>query len=192
MEIGRLRHLKQALAWVLPLACLLSGSSPSAGLPQEVRTGSSAWWEVRLVVAAEGDYIVKGGKAPIAGTYTCKASWEGRLEPDGDDFLLVHLKTEIQEWRLVERSGPAGHEIVLEAPAADKPTLRMNYVLKDGSEVEFVFELGGIRVPLLACPLSVPLELPRSSGRTAGPPGQGYGDFVCRGSSRVAIPGDRP
>ena len=101
-----LRRLSGALLWALLLACLAPELSPAAACPQDVQAGSSAWWEVRLVVTAEGEYSVKGGPTPVAGTYACKASWEGRLEPDGEDFLLVHLKTEILEWRLRETSRP--------------------------------------------------------------------------------------
>ena len=182
------RRLSGALLWALLFACLPPEPSPAAAFPQDIQAGSSAWWEVRLVVTAEGEYSVKGGQTPVAGTYTCKASWEGRLEPDGEDFLLIHIKTEILEWRLRETSRPAGRESVLEPPAAAKPAFRMNYVLKDGREVEFVFEISAFQVPLHASLVSVPLELPRSSSRTAGLPGQGYGDFVCRGSSRLVIP----
>lgn len=163
----------------------------AAGLLAGLAAGSSlrddagpAWWEVRLEVTTDGSYAVRDG-APVAGDYSCRARWEGRLEQDGDDFLLVHLKTEILEWRLRER---AGGESVLEAPEGVRPDLRMNYVLKDAREVEFVFELEGVTVPLHASPLAVPLELPRTSGRMAGPPGQSYGDLVRRGSSRVVLP----
>ena len=188
MEKSHLRRRSGALAWLVLLAGIPLGPSPAAPPRQDSAPGRSAWWEVRLVVAAEGEYTLRGGKAPVSGKYVCKARWEGRLEPDGDDFLLVHLRTEILEWRLRETSGPPGRESVLEAPAAAKPDLRMNYVLKDGREIEFIFELGGLSVPLHTSPLSVALELPRSSGRTAGSPGQGYGNFICRGSSRVVIP----
>jgi hypothetical protein len=182
------RRLSGALFWAFLFACLQPEPSPATAFPQDIQAGISAWWEVRLVVTAEGEYSVKGGQTPVAGTYTCKASWEGRLEPDGEDFLLVHIKTEILEWRLRETSRPAGRESVLEPPAAAKPAFRMSYVLKDGREVEFVFEISAFQVPLQVSPVSVPLELPRSSSRTAGLPGQGYGDFVCRGSSRIVIP----
>jgi len=131
---------------------------------------------------------VSGGGSPVSGEYTCRALWEGRLEPDDNDFLLIHVKTEILEWSLRERTGRPGQESVLEAPAAPKPTLRMDYVLKDGREVEFVFELGGISIPIHASPLAVALELPRSSGRAPGGPGQAYGRYVRRGSCRVVIP----
>ena len=141
-----------------------------------------------MEVTAKGGYAVSGGEAPVTGDYACRVLWEGRLEPDDEDFVLVHIRTEVLEWRLRERSGRAGGEIVLEAPATPGPAVRMNYVLKDGREVEFVFDIGGVSIPLRASPLSVALELPRSSGRTPGGRGKAYGDFVARGSSRIVIP----
>lgn len=188
MERGSRRPFSKPLVGTLLLACLSSAPAVPSGPAGEVQAGASPRWEVGLVVAAKGEYAVWGAGAPIAGEYAFRVRWEGRLEPDGDDFLLVHLKSEVLEWRLRETVGPDGRESVIEAPAAPKPDLRMNYVLKDGREVEFVFEIGGISVPLHASPLIVPLELPRSSSRSPGGPGQGYGNFVCRGSSRVVIP----
>ncbi len=187
MEKGFVRRLRAPLVGAFLLACLPPVRSAAAGRPGSP-AGHAAWWEVRLVVTAKGEYTVWGGQAPVSGEYTCRACWEGRLEPDGDDFLLVHLKTEILDWRLQEKSGPAGEERVIEALAASKPSLRMHYVLKDGREVEFVFELGGISIPLQASLLAVALELPRSSARAPRLPGRAYGDFVCRGSSRIVIP----
>ncbi len=180
MEKGFFRSLSRPLVAALLAACLSPmPASPGKRLP---------WWNVQLDITASGGYTVKGGQTPVTGEYTCRILWEGRLEPDDEDFLLVHLRTEVLEWRLREKSGPAERETFLEAPAAPAPTLLMNYVLKDGREVEFVFELGGISIPLHASPLAVPLELPRSSGHTPGGPGKAYGDFVERGSSRVVIP----
>lgn len=188
MEKGFLRGLPAAFAAAFLLAGLAVCLHPAGAFSGVSPSGDSAWWEVRLLVTAEGEYAVRGGRAPVRGKYTCRARWEGRLEPDGDDFLLIHLKTEVLDWRLRETSDPAGRESVLEAPAAPAPDLRMSYVLKDGREIEFVFEIGGVPIPLHESGLAVDLELPRSSGRKAGLPGQGYGDFVCRGSSRVVIP----
>ena len=175
-----------AAAWLL--AGLAAGPAPASLPSGKGPAGLAESWEVRLDISAEGGYSVRGGGAPVAGEYACRARWEGRLEQDGDDFLLVHLRSEILDWRLRERSGPAGREDVIEAPAGVRPELRMCYVLRDGGEAEFVFELGGVTIPLHASPLNIPLDLPRASGQPPGEPGQRYGDFVCRGSSRVAIP----
>jgi hypothetical protein len=181
MEKGFFRHLSRPLAGAALAACLFSSSALTAKHP-------APWWEVLLEITAKGRYAVSGGEAPVTGDYVCRVLWEGRLEPDDEDFLLVHLRTEVLEWRLRERSGPAGRESVLEAPSAPGPTMRMNYVLKDEREVEFVFDLGGVSIPLHASPLAVALELPRSSGRTSGGRGKAYGDFVGSGSSRIVIP----
>jgi len=186
MEQGFFRRLPAGLAGTLLLAGLGLALAGPGGTLDKAPAGNAAWWEVRLVIAAKGRYIVRGGRTPLTGEYTCRIRWDGRLEPDDDDFLLVHLRTEILEWHLRETAGPAGRENVVESAA--KPSLRMEYVLKDGHEVEFAFGLGGIPIPLHVSPLAVVLELPRSSGREAGLPGHGYGDFVCRGSSRVVLP----
>jgi hypothetical protein len=125
--------------------------------------------------------VIHGDGPAAKGEYSLRARWEGRLEPDAEDFLLVRLKTELLEWRLRETSGPSGHEAVREAPASPRPALRLAYVLKDGHEVEFAFEFVGLDIPLRPSSISVPLELPRSVGRA-------YADFIGRGSNRVVIP----
>lgn len=175
------RRFRAPLAGALLLAGLPFSMDGNGGGPRKAGGGAAPWWEVRLTVTAEGKYVLRGDGPSVTGFYALEASWEGRLEPDAEDFLLVQIKTEIQEWRLREGSGPAGRETVLEAADSPKPALHLIYVLKDGHEVEFAFELGEIAVPLRPSSLTVPLELPRSSGRA-------YRDFVCRGSNRVVIP----
>src|SRR5512135_1498480 len=138
---------------------------PRPGPPASATT----WWEISLVVTVRGEYTVRGLEAPPSGTYLCRARWTGRLELDSDDdFVLVHLGTEILDWSLRERSVRNGGESVLEAAPGVRPSLRMEYLLKDGAEVEFVFGLGAIGVPLHAPELGLPLELPRTSSRQPG------------------------
>jgi hypothetical protein len=162
-----------------------SGDRPSWGSPAP----SGPWWELGLVVSVKGEYAVRGGAGPVSGTYAFRARWTGRLELDSDgDFLLVHLGTEVLDWRLRETGRVGGRESVLEASGAAKPSLRMEYLIKDGREVEFVFGLGSLLVPLHEPDLGLPLELPRTSSRGPGSPGRGYADFICRGSCRVAVP----
>lgn len=147
------------------------------------------WWDVSLVVSVKGEYAINGLPSPSSGSYTYRALWTGRLELDSDeDLLLVHLGTEVLEWSLREKSQKDGRESVLEAVSGSKPALRLEYLIKDGADVEFVFMIGDLKVPLHAPELAVALDLPRSPSRQPGPPGRGYGDFVRGGSCRVAIP----
>ncbi|MBN2266292.1 MAG: hypothetical protein JW775_10815 [Candidatus Aminicenantes bacterium] len=184
MAKGFSRGSRGGVAGALLLAGL-AWASCNAVAARAARPEGAGWWEVRLTIEAEGEYTINGGRAPLAGEFVCRASWTGRLEPDGEDFILIRLGTEVLEWRLREKAGRGG---VLEAPSAAEPDLRLNYVLNDGREIEFFFELGRVSIPLHASPVPMALDLPRSSGRAAGRPGQAYGDFVRRGSSRVAIP----
>jgi hypothetical protein len=172
----RRRRRARLLAGAFLLLALPLSPAGSGG-----RQGASPWWEVRLSVETRGTYAVLGDGPPVKGEYALRARWEGRLEPDAGDFLLVHIRTEVLEWRLREASGPSGREAVREAPASPRPELRLIYVLKDGHDVEFAFELGGFEVPLRPSSVSVPLGLPRSVGRA-------YGDLVCRGSNRIVVP----
>ena len=85
------------------------------------------------------------------------------MEPDGDDFLLVHIRSEALEWSLREQAGQGEAESVLDAPETSRPRLRLNYVLREGAEVALDFELEGPSFPLHARSMKLPLEMPRSA-----------------------------
>lgn len=184
MEKGFARHVLGPLAGallVLALAAALSFSRPSPG---------PSWWEVSLSVTVKGGYVIEGAGALLRGEFTCRARWAGTLELDGNDFLLYHLKTEVLEWRLAEKSGlPKGESLLLAQETSETPRLRVNYVLREGSDLRFDYEFREVSVPLHASPVKANLEFPRSSGHAALSPGSGYGSCVSRGSNRVVIPG---
>ncbi len=196
MAKGSVRRFLPVLAGLL---ALLGGGKASPA--PEAAAGLSpgpAWWEVRLLVTVRGEYRSwEAGGGPrrpaVAGDYTYRARWEGRLEPDGDDFLLVHLKTEVLEWRLGEKAGPPGEETRLEAPPASAPELRLDYVLREGRSLEFSIGLDGcIDLPLHGHRGKISLLLPRSASRPDGPGGDRYDDFLTAGSNSIVLPGDGP
>lgn len=169
---GFARRLRGPAGALLALAGLALGAGPDAPAPAAGPDG----WEVRLTVSVRGEFSLLGGREPVAGDYVFRARWEGRLEPDGDDFLLVHVRTEVLEWSLGKEGGP---------PA---PDLRLNYALRTGREVEFDFEVADVVLAVGPSPVGIVLEMPLPPGRGPGPPGLRYGDLVRRGSSRIAVP----
>ncbi len=169
---GFARRLRGPAGALLALAGLALGAGPDGPAPAAGPDG----WEVRLTVSVRGEFSLLGGPEPVAGDFVCRARWEGRLEPDGDDFLLVHVRTEVLEWSLGKEGGP---------PA---PALRLNYALRTGREVEFDFEVADVALAVGPSPVGIVLEMPRPPGRGPGPPGLRYGDLVRRGSSRIAVP----
>jgi len=192
MAKGSVRRFLPVLAGLL---ALFGGgkASPPPGAAFGAPSGP-AWWEVRLLVTVRGEYRSwEAGGGPrrpaVAGDYSYRARWEGRLEPDGDDFLLVHLKTEVLEWRLGEKAGLPGEETRLEAPPASAPELRLNYVLKEGRSLEFSIGLDGcIHLPLHGSPGKVPLLLPQSASRPDGLAGDRYDEFLTAGSNSIVLP----
>jgi hypothetical protein len=166
---------------VLALAAALSFSRPSPG---------PSWWEVSLSVTVKGSYVIEGGEAPLHGEFTCLARWTGTIESDENDFLLYLLKTEVLEWRLAEKAVlPKGESLLLVQETSEAPHLRLNYVLREGSDLRFDYEFREVSVPLHASPVKANLEFPRSSGHAVLSPGSGYGSCVSRGSNRIVIPG---
>jgi hypothetical protein len=158
----------------------------AAGLAFSGPAPPPAWWEVRLTVALKGEYSVKCQSGPVSGEYAGRIRWEGRLDPDGDDFLLVHIRTEVLEWSLRERSGQGETASLLEAPQASSPALHLNYVLREANELGFYFEIEGTSVPVHERALKFPLEMPRSAGLGGAKPD--YSDFIQSGSNRIMLP----
>lgn len=177
---GSGRRLRTALAGGVLLAGLLA--RPATGGPGP----TAATWDVRLTVAVKGTYALKGEGRSAMGEYVCRALFEGRLLPDGDDFLLVHGRTEALEWSLRERGGQAGAPGAFEIAGPPPPVLRLNYVLRDKKVIEIDFEFEGVTVSLPPFGLDVPLELPRSARPAGAKPG--YDDLVLSGSNRVVLP----
>lgn len=184
MEKGFPRRALGPLAGALltlALAAALSFSRPSPG---------PSWWEVSLSVTVKGSYVIEGGNAPLHGEFTCRARWAGTLELDENDFLLYNLKTEVLEWRLEEKAGPPKEEsLLLAQEISEAPHLRLNYVLREGSDLRFDYEFREVSIPLHASPVKANLEFPRSSGHVALSPGSDYESRVSRGSNRIVIPG---
>lgn len=175
-----------ALAGLAALALLgAAAAGPRAAGPG--RQGA-AWWEVALNLSVRGEFSLPGGPGPADCEYAFRGLWEGRLEADGDDFLLVRLRTEVLEWRLRDKAGPAGGQAAGLDAATPAPALRLNYALRAGQEVEFDFDVEDVACPLRSVPPGIVLEMPRSPGRGPDPPGLRYGDLVRRGSSRIAVP----
>jgi hypothetical protein len=189
MAEGSIRTARALLAGAL----LLLGLSPGTAAPGRPPGGGPEWWSVRLTVSVEGAYRLgdgpgTGSKA-VTGTYAYRARWEGRLEPDQDDFLLVHLKTEVLEWRLSERTESGDRMTLVETTDVPAPDLRLNYVLRDGKTVEFDFGLeGAVPVPLLNAAAGLRLTLPRTATTPEDFAGGGYDAGLTKGSNRVVLP----
>lgn len=184
MEKRSVRRLLGSLGGVLLVVGL------PATLPSSRPSPRPSWWEVSLTMTVRGGYSIEGGETPIRGEFTCRARWSGTIELDEKDFLLYHLKTEVLEWKLADKALlPKGESLIVAPENSEKPTLRLNYVLRDGPDLRFDYEFVEVAIPLHASPVKAALELPRSPGTGELSPGSNYSGFISRGSNRIVIPG---
>lgn len=172
-----------------PLAGLLILLALPASLPSSRPAAGAAWWEIRLSVTVRGDYTVQGGGAPLTGRFACRARWEGTIERDGDDFILYRLGSETLEWDLAEKAAlPQGESLEKARETSEKPVLRLNYVLREGSGLRIDYDFREVSLPLHPASLTFDLEFPRSAGQGALSLASDYADFVRRGEKRLVIP----
>ena len=160
-----------------------------AAVPPLGPSGKPPWWGVRLALTVRGTYVVKDPERAFAGEFTYKALWEGTMERDGEDFLVYHAKTDVQEWAIREKATlPGSTRVLTEKDVSEGPELQMNYILRQGDDVRFDFEVKGFPVPLGPSPEKFELVLP--SSREDSEEGADYAASIAKGTNRVQIAGD--
>jgi hypothetical protein len=165
---------------VLPvLGCLIAAT----GLRTSARP---SWWEVRFHLTARGDYTVKDSETTYSGEFLYRAQWEGTMERDGADFRLYYTAMEPQAWEVREKASlPSATQVMTDKEAAEKPRLRLNYVLRHGPDILFDFDVGGVRIPLNSSSDKFELVLPRS--REHAREKDTYSEFISKGKNRVSV-----
>jgi hypothetical protein len=145
-----------------------------------------SWWEIRLHLTAKGEYTVKEPETTYSGEFLYRAQWQGTMERDGPDFLLYYTTMEPQAWELREKASPPGTTRVLtEKETVERPRLRVNYVLRKGSDILFDFEVAGFPIPLNPSAAKFDLVFPRSRERAVAE--DTYGQFVVKGKNMVSV-----
>ena len=168
------------LTGILPLLGLISPVPPARSLQ------ASPWWELRCAIAVRGDYSVTDLDTTFNGEFLYKARWEGTMEQDGPDFRLFHAKADVLAWEMREKTVPSSDAgLLTEKEAAEKPALRLNYVIRDGPDVLISLAVGDLLIPLASSPEKFDLVLPRSRGLAAER--TGYDDSITKGTNVLAL-----
>jgi hypothetical protein len=160
-----------------------------AAVPPLGPSGKPPWWGMRLALTVRGTYVVKDAESAFTGDFTFKTLWEGTMERDGEDFLVYHAKTDVQEWTIREKATlPGSSRVLTEKDVSEGPKLQMNYILRQGDDVRFDFEVKGFQVPLGPSPEKFELGLP--SSREDSEEGADYAASIAKGTNRIQIAED--
>ncbi len=183
MRNGSKRSAAAALVGTIILVRILFSSAGIRPMNGQV------WWDVTLSMTVRGNYLVKDSKTEFNGEFRYGARWDGTMERDEKDFLLYHIETRDIAWEIQEHSQPpeSTHPLT-QKEVRNRPLLKLDYILKKGSNLEFAFYIEGISIPLAADREQFELYLPCSCEYVRDRARLIYNDFITRGSNRVSIP----
>lgn len=170
---------RQAEAILLAGACILSVSAVSS-IPQDA-------WNIRMTITVKGEYALEGwGHA--SGRYQMRFVWTGGLETDEDDYLLVHGRSDLEEWKAEESvAGPDGIRPLTTGDFGEKPELKVAYVLRKDGVLHLNFLVRGFDVPRSRPAGAFYLHLPASAENSDRPAGLNYNLFVKTGTNAVVL-----
>lgn len=135
-----------------------------------------------------GDYRMEDRFAQWSGSYAFGFKWEGMIERDGEDFILVHTTPDLVSRRFEERMfGKDDLRVVTADDVPDRPALNVKYVLRDKTRIRFFFDVTGFDVPLNDAPEAFPLVLPASADDSGVSAGFHYDSFVKSGSNDIVV-----
>jgi hypothetical protein len=145
-------------------------------------------WKVEITLEARGKYQLGAPEREYRGSYAFAFRWNGTLERDDQDFLLVHNGCELVRWE-IEESATAGNSLViLKTPEiTEKPELKVNYILKEKGVLLFNFLVMGFDVPRNPSAEHFYLILPASAENSGRFEGIHYNPCVKTGSNQIAI-----
>jgi len=140
-----------------------------------------------MTVSAKGEYALEG-RTRASGRYDLTFVWTGRLESDGEDFLLLHGRTRLERWEAQETmEGPDGIRLLTTGDFDEFPELKVNYFIKLGELLHLDFIIRGFPVPRSVPEDAFYLHLPASAENDERETGLNYDTYIVRGSNVVAL-----
>jgi hypothetical protein len=146
-------------------------------------------WDIQIVVEAKGRYGLESQDIRYDGTFAFTSAWVGLMEKDDEDYLLVHKSCELEKWEASEKeTQPTANRLLQTADFAEKPDLRVRYVLKTNEGLVIDFYVRGFDVPRTATADVFYLALPAAAENQLRPGGVDYNTFIAKGTNKIVIP----
>ncbi len=147
------------------------------------------WWELAITLKTEGSYRVEEPGTSFSGTFRLAASWQGRMEQDENDYMLIRFRNDLTKWEILESPADSEtYQTLTQEDTGAEPVFSVKYLLKKGDSLYLDLIAEGVFVPLNPFGEAFPLALPASEENAQGPQASEYNDHLVEGSNCVAIP----
>jgi len=148
------------------------------------------WWDIKIVLYADGEYKLEQQKTSYLGNYSFKIIWTGSLEKEknDEDYILYSRECQLLDWEAKEKK--TSPELVVSKAGKDfemRPTFHLNYILRKGANLHFDFIVEGFSVPQHESDCKIYLDLPCYSEKPELNPEIEYDSFLVKGSNQIIL-----
>lgn len=165
---------------LFPLLPIISSVQETENVPQ--------WWEIRIVLVSNGEYLTKEKKTEYLGQYAYSIQWTGSMEPDEGDFIIYHEHSQLLRWDAQEKAqSPNSAETLSSDDFLEKPSFKFNCLLQREKKIHFDFLINGISIPQNESKNKFNLILPASKENTSQYSTKNYNPHVYKGSNKILL-----
>lgn len=146
------------------------------------------WWEIKILLISEGNYKVDEEKSSYSARYSFMLLWTGCMERDNGDYVLYYENSELLSFEAREKCVfPESVQIISAEDFRDKPSIKLNYILRKGENLHFDFIVKSFLIPQSKSVNKFYLNLPASEENSYHSSEIDYDSFVSKGSNLIFL-----
>ncbi|NIM58844.1 MAG: hypothetical protein GTO16_07880 [Candidatus Aminicenantes bacterium] len=146
------------------------------------------WWEIKILLSSSGTYKIEEGDSSYTAHYGFELLWTGCMEKDNGDYLLYYENSELISFD-AEETGiyPEYTKIIHTDDFQDKPSIKLNYILRKGENLHFDFFVKSFPVPKNKSKHKYQLCLPASKENSLRSSKIDYNSHIIQGSNLIFL-----
>jgi hypothetical protein len=146
------------------------------------------WWEIKILLISNGNYKVEERNSSYSAHFSFALLWTGCMEKDNGDYLLYYENSELVSFEAEEKGiFPESTKIISADDFHDKPSFKLNYILRKGENLHFDFFVKGFLIPKNESEHKFQLSLPASKENSHRSSDIDYNLFVSKGSNLIFL-----
>lgn len=174
---------KFSIVFLLFIFCI-----PSSIFPNSADQKTPLWWEIKIHLITDGEYKIEQKETSLLGNYSFTLLWTGCMETDDEDYIIYHEDCILLDWKASEKkvSNQFTH-IKSTEDFKEKPTFHFNYILRNGENLHFDFNVQEFPVPQDKSISALNLCMPTSRIISESQPKFDYESFITKGSNNIFL-----
>jgi hypothetical protein len=146
------------------------------------------WWEIKIFLSSSGNYKIDERNSSYSANYSFTLLWTGCMEKDNGDYLLYYENSELISFE-AEETGiyPESTKVIKTDDFHDKPSFKLNYILRKGENLHFDFFVKSFLIPKNKSKRKYQLSLPASKENSRCSSEIEYNLYVTKGSNLIFL-----